>query len=226
MRVDVIYLTMLITAISSVVLVLVNKLRMKKEREGRLEDRRERLDDGTLRVILRNGEVFRFEPRLDWLPRVQLNCGACVCLLNKYYSERLSFNGLNSDRETFREGDSLLLCNDGCPAFNVCTLAQRILGARSCSEIETLIHPLVAKGEFLEGEVGFPGIDNAKFAHPDRVTDLIRLKALVVSNNGHERVIVPPMLADLKDCGEGADAGGERPDGGNPGQGERDVVKG
>ena len=171
------------------------------------KDWQERLPSGAIRVHCRNGFVTDINPALSWLPRIRLNCGACVCLLNKYYAEELSFDGLNFDRETFREGDTVLLCKDRCPGLNICTLAQRIIGAKSTSELESLIHPLVAKGEFLEGEVGFPGIDNAKFANPAGVTEPIRLKALVVRNNGSERVIVPPMLADLKDGGNGSDAG-------------------
>lgn len=187
----------------------------KKKNE---EVRQERLADGTIRVHCPNGYVAYIKPKLMWLPRVKLNCGACVCLLNKYYAERLSFNCLDFECETFREGDTVLFCNDGCPAFNICTLAQRILGARSCSEIEALIHPLVTKGKFIKGEVGFPGIDNAKFAHPDGVTELIRLKALVVSNNGCERVVIPPMLADLKDGGDGSDSGDESAKSREPGE--------
>lgn len=171
------------------------------------KDWAERLSDGTIRVHARNGFVTDIHPELRWLPRIKLNCGACVCLLNKYYAEELSLDCLDFDCETFRDGDTVLLCNDGCPAFNICTLAQRIIGAKSSSELESLIHPLVAKGRFLEGEVGFPGIDNAKFANPEGVTGPIRLKALVVRNNGRNRVIIPPMLADLKDGGNGSNGG-------------------
>ena len=152
------------------------------------------------------------------LPSVFINCGASVCILDEHFAEDFSISAHDLDFKKFRKGDAVLLCADDCPAFDKCPLVEGIIRARKCSDIEELIRDPVSKGEFVYGEHGLPGVDDRDKSTPGRPTKPIRLKALVVLKNGHMKIVVPPMLSDLEDGEDRAEAGDNGSDGRKPGE--------
>ena len=164
-----------------------------------------------------NGSSYHLEPEYDILPHFRLRCGACVCYLNRDSAEDLSIRRHDLYLKLFREGDAVLLCTDCCESLNVCPLFQGILAARKASELEALVQPLIAKGNFFHGKIHLAGIDDAELARPDRPFAYL-VKALIVRKNCRNRVIVPPMLADLGDGEDRASGGDKRPDGGKSGE--------
>ena len=176
----------------------------------------------TVRTFMNGEEVHSggsLVPCFLWqLPRVVINCGASVCILDEHFAEDFSISAHDLDFKKFRKGDAVLLCADNCPAFDKCPLVEGIIRARKCSDIEELIRDPVSKGEFVDGEHGLPGVDDRDKSTPGRPTKPIRLKALVVLKNGHMKIVVPPMLSDLEDGEYSAEAGDESAKSREPGE--------
>lgn len=186
----------------------------KKEEK---ESASETLNPDCSTTVRTGTETITFDPEYDRLPHFRLRCGACVCYLNRDSAEDLSISRYDLDLKLFREGDAVLLCTNDCEALNVCPLFKGILAARKASELEALVQPLIAKGDFVYGKIHLAGIDDAELARPDRPFAYL-VKALIVRKNCRNRVIVPPMLADLGDGEDSSSGRDKRPDGGKSGE--------